>query len=188
MRPSTGVVLPRCKVPVQVILVPPQGDGGGAAAAVVDPAKDKFLVQAVRMSKLDGDHGKEAQELFSRAGQGAGQALQETKLRVVADGGSGGGAGSPGTPASPKASPKAAADKTPVGSSKSKLSAASASAAPAPAVGGADGAAWVAEDRPKAGFTLLHLVLVAVLAFLVGQALPSESRDVLLKLLPKGAA
>ena len=74
MRPSTGVVLPRCKVPVQVILVPPQGDGGGAAAAVVDPAKDKFLVQAVRMSKLDGDHGKEAQELFSRAGQGAGHA------------------------------------------------------------------------------------------------------------------
>ena len=45
----------------------------------------------------------------------------------------------------------------------------------------------MAEDRPKAGFTLLHLVLVAVLAFLVGQALPSESRDVLQKLLPKGA-
>ena len=185
MRPSTGVVLPRCKVPVQVILVPPQGDGGGAAAAVVDPAKDKFLVQAVRMSKLDGDHGKEAQELFSRAGQGAGQALQETKLRVVADGGSGGGEGSPGKRAA--ASPKAAADKTPAGSSKSKLSAASPSAAPAAAVGGAGGAAWVAEDRPKAGFTLLHLVLVAVLAFLVGQALPSESRDVLQKLLPKGA-
>ena len=79
MRPSTGVVLPRCKVPVQVILVPPQGDGGGAAAAVVDPAKDKFLVQAVRMSKLDGDHGKEAQELFSRAGHGPANPLQLTE-------------------------------------------------------------------------------------------------------------
>ena len=86
MRPSTGVVLPRCRVPVQVIQVPDGGDSGtpprgGAAARTPppNPGRDKFLVQAVRMPNIEGDSAETAQELFSRAG---GQQIQELKLRV----------------------------------------------------------------------------------------------------------
>lgn len=106
MRPSTGVVLPRCRVPVQVIQVPDGGDSGtpprgGAAARTPppNPGRDKFLVQAVRMPNIEGDSAETAQELFSRAG---GQHIQELKLRVYpavagadspapSGGGSGGG-------------------------------------------------------------------------------------------------
>ena len=85
MRPSTGVVLPRCRVPVQVIQVPDGGDsgtpprGGAARTPPPNPGRDKFLVQAVRMPNIEGDSAETAQELFSRAG---GQHIQELKLRV----------------------------------------------------------------------------------------------------------
>ena len=110
MRPSTGVVLPRCKVPVQVIQVPDGGDSGtpprggaGARTPPPNPGRDKFLVQAVRMPNIEGDSAETAQELFSRAG---GQHIQELKLRVYpavagaeaspAPSGGGGGGGSKG--------------------------------------------------------------------------------------------
>ena len=67
MRPSTGVVLPRCKVPVQVIQVPDGGDSGtpprGGAGLPETPSPNKATVLAGGLEDaLEGEPGDSEEE------------------------------------------------------------------------------------------------------------------------------
>lgn len=171
VRPSTGFVLPQSKVPIQIMM-----SSQKEKPQDFDACRDKFLVQSVKLSEEEAGEPISA-NLFSKVG---GKDVHEFKLKVLY------------TQASSMPSPvrEVAASTTTAAKSKAASEAIKedATLSPEPAAAAlASGDAAMAKRAQAAsagapasglplkkqttlkGFSLLHLFLAALLAFIIGR-------------------